>query len=55
MTDSQFPAEDNKQIAPWKVTCLNTTQETKRKEHSIKAMNRGILNFIWKKEKIVPM
>lgn len=47
MADAQFPAEDDKQIAPWKVTSLNNTQETNRKEHSTTAMNRGILNFIW--------
>lgn len=51
MTDSQFPAEDNKEIAPWKATCLNTAQEAKRKGRSTKAMNRGTLNFIWDKEK----
>lgn len=56
MTDSEFPVEDNnKQIAPWKVTGINTAQETMGKEHSRKATNRGILNFIWKKEKIVPI
>lgn len=55
MTDSQFPTEDNKEIAPWKVTCLNTAQEAKRKGRSTKAMNRGTLNFIWDKKKIVPI
>lgn len=57
MTNAQFSAEDNKQIAPWKVTGLNNTQEINRKEHSTTALNRGNLNFIWgkKKKKILPI